>query len=135
MLNVKLLHSIGKIADHWATMIPKTDDRKHLHMAIAYKKNKPVEIAFNEYNKSSAMQRRYAKAVGKPNCVYDHAEIALINKCYDKTFDILVVLRIGKTGHLLPSKPCEICRAAIADTSIKKLIYSGKNTLIEERIK
>lgn len=133
-MNTRLLYHIAKLADDHAVFL-RNRNKKQTHLAIAFNKNIPISIALNEYHKSSAMQRKYAALVGKPKCVYDHAEIALLNKCKDVSFDTIVVLRLGKNGNMLPSKPCEICQAAIADTNIKRLIYSGKNTLIEESLK
>jgi hypothetical protein len=133
-VNTRLLRHIGYLSDRFHELIP-FQSKKHFHLAIAFHKNKFLEVAYNEYTHSSSLQRRYANKVGKPQNKYNHAEIGLLNACKGIDFDTIVVLRMSKTGNLLPSKPCEICRAAIADTSIKKLIYSGKNTLIEERIK
>lgn len=68
---------------------------------------------------------KYAKAVGKPNAIYLHAEVdALIRASARGIVYKLVVVRKGAKGNNLCAKPCVICQAAIRDFGVSRVEHT-----------
>jgi len=74
----------------------------------------------NSYVKSHTVQARAANKVGRPSCIYLHAEIAALVKIKDwsKAYK-LVVMRYLKDGTPANAAPCSICQEAFRQTGIK----------------
>jgi len=93
------------------------------------KGKKVIARAFNDYTQSSALQRLYARKAHIKN-VYDHAEVAAINKT-NGLVDTMIVLRANHKGNLLLAKPCEkICMKMLRDFNVKKLYYSVNGDIV-----
>lgn len=98
--------------------------KRQEHVAIAYdKRGKVISIGRNSYVRSSKIQRKYAKLVGKPDSVYIHAEIDALVRAKGRTIHTMFVSRITPTGYAL-SKPCEICQQALKDFGVKHIRWT-----------
>ena len=84
-----------------------------------------LSTGLNSYVKTHVIQARAADAVGRPSCIYLHAEIAAIVKLkdWDKAHK-LVVTRFLKDGSPAMAKPCSICQHVINQTGIKHVEYT-----------
>jgi len=79
-----------------------------------------LSTGVNSYTKTHTYQARAANKVGRPSCIYLHAEIAALVKIKDwsKAYK-LVVMRYLKDGTPANAAPCSICQEAIRQTGIK----------------
>lgn len=100
---------------------------KSYHAAIVIDNNGDINYGFNS-TRTSWMQRLYAKKVGLSKKPLEHAEIAAIRRSQNPKE--LLVIRLSKTGLLMDSNPCPICRAAIKDSGIQTIYYSNSNGII-----
>lgn len=119
---------IGAIAV--AVDIASISNAYRKHGAVAVYKNKITGIDKNSYEKSSALQRLYAKKVGRSAAKYNHAEVAAVNKCNGK-LDTLIVVRVNDKGELLNSKPCSICMELLHDFGVKRVYYSCNGEILQ----
>lgn len=126
-LNRTILEAIN-LATEWA----KESPFNHKHGAVAIKGHTITGEGYNNKG-SSALQRLYARKVGKQHSLHNHAEVAALNDASLKA-DTLVVVRVSKLGNLLNSKPCPICEALILDAKIKHLYYSDGKGIQYQRI-
>jgi tRNA(Arg) A34 adenosine deaminase TadA len=54
-----------------------------------------------------------------------HAEAAAIRKAGNKAHGAtLIVVRVNKSGKMLPSKPCKSCQGLISRSGIRKVYHS-----------
>ena len=84
-----------------------------------------LSIGQNSYVKTHTVQAKAARAVGKPDSIYLHAEVAAIVKCANiEQAHKLVVLRFTKDGKPANSKPCPICQHVIKSTNIKVIQHT-----------
>lgn len=92
---------------------------------ISDKKGRVLSVGQNSYVKSHPIQAKYAKRVGRDDCVFLHAEIAAIIKCknLDDAYKIFVS-RLSDDGQTKLAKPCDICMSAISATNIKIIQYT-----------
>lgn len=116
-LNRTILEAIS-LASEWAKESPFT----HKHGAVALRKHKITGEGYNNKG-SSALQRLYARKVGKKHNLHNHAEVAALNDA-NLDADTLVVVRVSKSGQLLNSKPCSICEELLKDSAVKRVYYS-----------
>ncbi len=116
-MNRTILEAIS-LASEWARESPFN----HKHGAVALRKGKVTGEGFNNKG-SSALQRLYARKVGKNLCLHNHAEVAALNDA-NLVADTLVVVRVSRTGKLLNSKPCQICEELLKDSAVKRVYYS-----------
>lgn len=68
-----------------------------------------------------------------------HAEVSAIVHAIREEKNLtgatLIVVRINRSGKLMPSRPCKNCMKAIIDlTPIKKIVYSCSGGLILEKV-
>ena len=105
--------------------------------AVAIYGNKVLAIGWNS-NKTSSLQAKYnSRTRGFDGNKYKssvHAEMMVVNKIkyLDVDFSqVRVFVWRGKTDPMM-SRPCKACEKALRDLGIKKVFYSGDNSLIEE---
>ena len=106
--------------------------RSSFHAAVIYKGKRVFGIGINTM-KTHPRQSRASGGL-KP---YLHAETSAIidaGKLIDSRSKILVV-RIGKDGKLMYSRPCNICMAEIVKVGIRKVIYSTGKGFREETVR
>lgn len=109
--------------------------KKYVIVASAFDRSgRLICSATNSYKDSGWLQRMYAIKVGRPACVYRHAEIGCLQKAISlkKKVDKLVIVRHDSEGQLKNAKPCSICSSAIKDFKIRKVIYSNSEGKMEE---
>lgn len=116
-LNRTILEAIN-LATEWA----KESPFNHKHGAVAIKGHTITGEGYNNKG-SSALQRLYARKVGKHRSLHNHAEVAALNDANLKA-DTLVVVRVSKQGNLLNSKPCPICMELLKDSAVKRVYFS-----------
>ena len=109
-----------------AIELAKTLNQEHRHACIiSDKKGRVLSYGFNSYKKSHPRQAYYAEKVGNRKKIFLHSEIsAIINLPYNSSPHTIYVARVNKHGEPLNSEPCDICRMAISDIGIKKVIYT-----------
>jgi len=97
-----------------------------IHSTCFDKRGRVVSSATNSYVDSVALMRYYAVKSGNPHKVFNHSEIAAIDKALKARKDIhrLVIIRYDSQGRLKDSKPCPVCSYAIEDIGIKEVYYS-----------
>lgn len=88
--------------------------------AVAEAKGRKVAQATNQYTRSHARQRDYARRAGFPNKVYLHAEIGALVKSRCPV-DTMYIYRLNRRGDMLPSKPCAVCQLALKELKIKQV--------------
>ena len=102
--------------------------------AIIVLRNEVVSTGYNR-NKSHPLQAWYARAMGRPDAIFLHAEMSAltkINKQPDFSIAKLFVFRETKRG-LGMAKPCEICTQALSEYGIKNIYYTTDNGYGYER--
>ena len=115
--------TIGRrIAEKAKAVAARSPSRRRVG-CVLLRKGRVVVSATNVEGKTHPTQKKFAGAAGEPFKVSLHAEIhALIRSRVD--CDTLVVCRVGKNGNLLMSKPCAACQLAIAQSSVRRVVYS-----------
>ena len=88
---------------------------------ITDNKGRILSFGVNSYTKSHPKMAWYASKFNDFNKIYLHAEIASIIAC-DKKPHTIYIARINRKGEAVPAQPCKICRYAINDCGIKKVI-------------
>jgi tRNA(Arg) A34 adenosine deaminase TadA len=108
--------------------------RKYVITATCFdKRGRVLASATNSYKDSSAFMRYWAVKTGYPYKVYNHAELACLQKALKlgKQIDKILVMRYDSQGNLKNAKPCEICMACITDLKIKHVLYSTEDGVVE----
>jgi tRNA(Arg) A34 adenosine deaminase TadA len=98
---------------------------QHLVTARIYDKSgQLLSSASNSYQKSHPIQARFAAAVGEPEKIFLHAEIAALVKLEkgSKPYKI-VIERFRKDGSAGACRPCAVCQAAIKHWGLTKVEY------------
>lgn len=90
---------------------------------IVDKKGKILSIGTNSYHKTHPTQAYYASKSDNANRIFLHAEIDAIVKCKGKA-DAIYIARLGNSGKPRLAKPCDICRRAIRDLGIEKIVHT-----------
>jgi hypothetical protein len=112
-----------QLAREWAFKADKHPDKNN-HCAIAFdEKDNILAVAYNSYTKSHPLQAMYARQANMPCKIYLHAEIGALIKAKAPVHR-LVVVRIGRDGHLRPSAPCPVCALAIETADVKIVEHS-----------
>jgi len=89
------------------------------------KRGRLLSTGFNSYIKTHTVQAKAANKVGRPSCIYLHAEIAALVKIKDwsKAYK-LVVMRYLKDGTPANAAPCTICREVIGQSGIQEVQHT-----------
>jgi len=98
------------------------------------KKGDCISHAVNNYDKTHPLQKYFAEKVGKPECIYLHAEIAAILKAKDQQIEYISIQRWNVMGHPEDAHPCPICMEAIRAFGVKRIQYTTKNGMIWEDV-
>lgn len=84
-----------------------------------------LSVASNSYSKTHPLQKKYAARSGNADREYLHAELAALIKAVKRGKPYrLVVVRVGKNGQHMFSKPCDCCVQAIAAFGVKIVEHS-----------
>ena len=87
-----------------------------------------ISQGFNSYTKTHPIQKYFAEKVGKPDCIYLHAEIQAIIRAKDKVIDHIKIYRYSDDQRrTLDAHPCPICIEAMIAFGIKTVNYTTKN--------
>ena len=99
--------------------------RQQISATIYDRKGRKLSYGINSYLKSHPLQQYYAKAAGRPDAIFLHAEIHALVKLKSKRKPYrIVVERYLQNGEPGLAKPCEICTQAIQDMGIKVVEYT-----------
>ncbi len=99
--------------------------KRFLILAKTYdKKGRMLSSAYNSYKRSHPLQQYFAEKVGKPECIYLHAEILAILRAKGKQIHTITIERYSSEGVPLNASPCIICREAIKAFNIKQVIHT-----------
>lgn len=91
------------------------------HFAIAFDGNKPIAMAQNTPRKMNAKAKRLGEKFNVQEYIdfpFFHSETNLICKLYQEYGCInsgwkMVVIRIGRSGKMMISKPCSKCQTIL----------------------
>jgi len=101
---------------------------KYLVTAIVRdKRGRKLSSAFNSYFKTHPRQKELAHKVGYPHKQFLHAEVLAIIRAQRVgiPYSIEVIRTNEKTPNVLRcSEPCGICKQAIREAGIQKVIYT-----------
>ena len=108
------------------TLVPR-EKHKHILTAVIYdKRNRVLSRGMNSMVKTHPKQKELSTRAGQPYKEFLHAEVCAILRCKDiSKARKIVVTRIGRSGKLLLSKPCEICMSFIKEVGIKEVEWFG----------
>lgn len=114
----------------------KSDYSRGSTGAVAIYNNKILALGWSS-NKTSSLQAKYNKERGFDGHIFEakiHAEMMVINKIRYLDIDFSQVRLFVWRGDTEPliSKPCPACEKAIRDLGIRKVFYTGNNSLISE---
>jgi len=100
---------------------------------VTNKRGRILSVGKNSYTKTHPRQAYYAQKSENKHKIYLHAEIDALCRCDGKPYAIYVA-RVNRKGMPGLAKPCDICRMAIRDMGIKKVVYTTSNAggLMEE---
>jgi len=103
------------------------EKHKHVLTAVIYdKRNRVLSRGMNSMVKTHPKQKELSTKAGQPYKEFLHAEVCAILRCKDiSKARKIVVTRIGRSGKLLLSKPCEICMNFIKEVGIKEVEWYG----------
>jgi hypothetical protein len=101
------------------------------HFAIAFDGNKPLAIAQNNPVKMSAKAKRIGQKFNVQTYIdfpFLHSETNLICKLYQEYGYIysgwkMVIIRIGRSGKMMISKPCNNCQTVLDKVYWNSNIY------------
>lgn len=99
---------------------------KHNITAILYdKRGRVLSIGKNSYVTTHPFMAKCAAAVGEPDKIYLHAEVAALVKLKDwSRAASIVVTRFTKDGLPASSRPCKACAHALALAGIKHISHT-----------
>ncbi len=101
-----------------------------LAAAVYDKSGALIGSATNNMSKSHPWQERLARAVGHPDKIFLHAEVAALLKSKGGDPNVLYVARIKKDGTTGLSKPCDICMEAMRLSGVEEYYYTINDTEI-----
>ena len=101
------------------------------HFAVAFDGNKPLAIAQNNPVQMNAKAKRIGQQFNVKTYIdfpFLHSETNLICKLYKEYGYIssgwkMVVIRIGRSGKMMISKPCDNCRSVMNSVKWTSNIY------------
>jgi len=95
--------------------------KQRVFAIITDKKGHILASGGNSYTRTHPRMAYYSAKFNDFNKIYLHAEIASIVACNKKPYAIYIA-RVDKKGNSLPCNPCPICKLAILDAGITKII-------------
>lgn len=101
-----------------ALPVPPRNQHRVYCVALNRRGHKIAESS-NSYIKTHPYQARITRKEGK---VYLHAEVSTLLRARGQSAT-LYVARVGRSGRVLPSCPCDSCRVAIKDSGIERVVY------------
>lgn len=117
-----LSYALSKASQH------NSGGRYSVYAVAVDKRGRIVAEAGNNYWKSSTLQAKYAKKVGRDKAIFLHAEMALIAKMLRLNVDVkgvtVYVARANKQGKPLKAQPCPICEIGLAEAGITNIIWT-----------
>lgn len=116
-------------------------NEKYVHTCFLFNRNKLIAMGQNNSEKVNAKAYYFGKRFNVPQFVehaFRHAEIDCIARLWGKRMitgkETLVVLRVGKSGRLLPSLPCKNCRIVLNALGFTEVYHSIFGTIIKSEI-
>jgi deoxycytidylate deaminase len=100
------------------------NQKQRVYSIIVDKRGRVLSSGSNSFTKTHPRQAYYCElATHEQHKIYLHAELsALVNlKDYDKA-ESMYIARVSRDGQAVKVSPCPICRLAILDSGIKKVI-------------
>lgn len=111
-----------------------SETQKYNHFAFLFERNKMISVGQNNMKDISAKALYFAnmfKVRKLKKYSFIHAEIDCIKKLWGRKYisgrEKLVVIRIGKSGKLFNSKPCDSCNKILSCLGLDKIWYSIDN--------
>ena len=104
---------------------------RHFHVAMIFDRNKLISIGQNNTKKISSNAIYFGKRYNVTRFVdwpYEHSEINAIARIWSRIrIDSrlkIVVVRIGRSGKLLNSKPCDSCKTVMDAIGLDRVFFS-----------
>ena len=112
-----------RFIDASARTAQESEFPNYRHGAVLVRGGSILSSAFNKSNHINWANKFRAKDCGHAT---HHAELGtVLGMAREKTTGATVyVARIGKSGELKMSKPCEMCQQVLAHVGVKKVYYS-----------
>ena len=108
-----------------ANRIPFQKGQHRVYSIVYDKRGKVISEASNTYTKSSPVMKSLGEDVGMPEKQFWHAECLAIHRIpYGSTPYRIVIARVNRDGHSLPSAPCTVCANAIKKKGIKVIEHT-----------
>ena len=114
-----------------AKMKAMSNNMKYHVAAIVWRKKKPILIRSNSHKGHPSCLRTLE---GGTETSSMHAEMNVLR--FAKPGDEIEVIRWGKSGSILCSKPCEMCENAMRNAGITSVTFTDENgSRVKSRIK
>jgi len=99
---------------------------KHHITALLYdKRNRLLAVGQNSYVVTHPFMAKCGAAVGEPDKVFLHAEVAALLKVRNwSRINKIVITRYTKDGCPALAKPCKACAHALALAGVKNIYYT-----------
>jgi tRNA(Arg) A34 adenosine deaminase TadA len=99
--------------------------RYNVTAIIVDKRSRILSVGKNSYVKTHPLQAKYAKAVGKENAIFLHAEIHALVKCRNiEDAHKIIITRYDSKGHPRLARPCDICMSALKSFGITRIEHT-----------
>jgi len=95
--------------------------KQRIFSIITDKHGKIIGSGGNSYSKTHPTMAYYAEKVGDINKIFLHSEISALVNCKSKP-ENMYIARVSRDGQPVKVSPCPICKLAILDSGIKKVI-------------
>mgnify|MGYP001172896946 CR=1 FL=1 len=99
---------------------------QHSLVATVYdRKGRILAVGYNSYTKTHPQQAAHAADAGRPEAIYQHAEISALIKAVKRgSPDKIKIERYHKDGSPALAAPCEICQLAIKKAGLRFVEYT-----------
>ena len=124
--------TIKKRIDLCKSLAEASVEKYKLAAILLNRRGDVISVGFNSSTRSHPLQVYHAYKVGKHMSVFVHAEIDAISRSITNKSSpgTLIVIRVTRDGNFACSRPCVICRSAIEESNIGKVIFiNEKNEL------
>lgn len=97
--------------------------KQRIYAIITDKHNRILAKGGNSYIKSNPLQAYYCELATKErHKIFVHAELQALVRLKGRKAHTIYIARVNRKNEAVASTPCPICRLAIHDAGIKKVI-------------
>ena len=97
--------------------------KQRIYSIITDSHGRILATGTNSFSKSHPLQSYYCEmATKEQHKIFIHSELQALVRLKGRKADAIYIARVNRNNEPLPSQPCPICKMAIADAGIKKVI-------------